>query len=629
MGIVLTFNNPLPMALPSLTELSDFTARTIRRFTISILAAYVATILSVIANHNSYGTPNNLYPYIMTCLFAFPLALAVDVFMESKKVGGIGRFFSRIVVLGVIGVAYYFVFSSLKEHFSSDSLRSFLMFLSAAVLVFLAPFFCKGKANAFWQFAIAIIVRFFQALVYFGILYLGIILLIESVNYLFKLNLGSEYYGDAWFVITGIFASVYGLAGVPANYKSLDQTTAYPKFLRVLTEYFLVPLVSLYLIVLYAYSAKILFTLTWPLGGVASWIMGFSAVGVLTYFFIYSIKEKFLGYVEFYKKWFFVFLLPLLVVLGLSIGIRIQAYAVTQDRYFVVAFGVWALILAAFYLISRSKNLKFMAASLFVILLITMYGPQSVFELPKTTQMARLQKILIQDGILIDGKVVKINNAKLSQDDGYAIDSIMTYIASSYGVEVFQPWFNQNLSEIKTQYPGDYWNKVQIMESDYMGLDMTKVHGPSGVDGSNYKSFYLQGQTTCTSPLKVKMSPYNAGCAVDVGGYKYYFQLDLYGMVGALNPTFIAGDQQYMASLKDGQILTISNSNTSEVLVAVNLKDLIENLAKKYPNTPEVSSADLTIHFDQGDFRISTINAQYDADKFKNIDNVSGALLLK
>lgn len=614
------------MSLPSLIEVSDFTARTIRRFTISVLAAYVATILAVIANHYSYGMENDLYAYIMTCLFAFPLALAVDLFMESKKVGGIGRFFSRVFVLGVIGAAYYFVFKNLKENFQIDGVRAFLMFLSATVLVFLAPFFCRGKSNAFWQFAISIIVRFFQAVVYFGILFLGISLLIESVNYLFQLNLSGAYFGDAWFIITGIFASVYGLSGVPYNFKSLDQTTAYPKFLRVLTEYFLVPLVTLYLIVLYAYSAKILFTLTWPLGGVASWIMGFSAVGVVTYFFIHSVKEKFLKYVEFYKKWFFVSLLPLLIVLALSIGIRIQQYAVTQDRYFVVVFGVWALILAAFYLISRSKSLKFMAWSLFVILLVTMYGPQSVFELPRTTQMARLENILVKYGALVDGKVVKVDDSKISQDDGYAINSIMNYIAQNYGVEVFQPWFSQNLSEIKTQYPNDYWTKIQVMEQDYMGINMNKFPGPYSMGDSNYYKSFNVDQMGCQIDKSIS---YPVACPVNVAGYSYYQPLDFYGGPGYEYPHFKAGNVEYVAEVSSGQTVTIRNNLSKEVLVTFNVKDFVESLAKKYPGNQAIPANDMTVDFGAGVMRINYINANYPSGEFKSFDNMSVALLLR
>lgn len=615
------------MSLPSLIEVSDFTARTIRRFTISVLAAYVATILAVIANHNSYMETNNLYPYIMTCLFAFPFALAVDLFMESKRTGGIARFISRVVVLGLIGAAYYFVFRNLKENLQIDGVRAFLMFLSATVLVFLAPFFCRGKANAFWQFAITIIVRFFQAFVYFGILFIGITLLIESVNYLFQLNLSGVYFGDAWFIITGIFASVYGLSGVPSNFKSLDQTTYYPKFLRVLTEYFLVPLVSLYLIVLYAYSAKILFTLTWPLGGVASWIMGFSAVGVLTYFFIYSSKEKFLKYVEFYKKWFFVSLLPLLLVLALSIGIRIQTYAVTEDRYFVVVFGIWALILAFFYLISRSKSLKFMAWSLLVILLMTMYGPQSVFELPKATQMARLENILVKYGILLDGKVVKIDDSKLTQEDGYAINSIMNYIAQNYGVEVFQPWFSQNLAEIKTQYPGDYWTKIQTIEQDYMGINMNKFPGPYGQYAldSTYRSFNAD-QVGCQTEKAVS---YMVACPIDVAGYSYYQIIDFYGGPGYEYPHFKIGNVEYVSEVSSGQIVTIRNNLSKEVLVTFDVKDFVEKLAVKYPGNQAIPASDMVVNFGSGIMRISYINANYTSSGFKTFDNMSVALLLK
>jgi len=613
------------MALPSLIEVSDFTAKTMRRFTISVLAAYVATILSVIANHRAFNMTNDLFPYIATCFFSFPFAMAVDIFMESKKFGGIARFFSRILVLGVIGVAYYFVFKNLKEHFELDGLRSFLMFLAAAVLVFLAPFFCRGKANSFWQFSISLIVRFFQAFVYFGILFIGIVLLIQSVNYLFQLNLGGEYFGDAWFIITGIFVSVFFLSGVPANYKSLEQTTAYPKFLRVLTEYFLVPLVSLYLIVLYVYSAKILITWEWPKGGVAPWIMGFSTVGVLTYFFIYSIKEKFLRYVEFYRKWFFVAMLPLLLVLGLSIWIRIKDYGVTQDRYFVVAFGVWALVMAVFYLISRSKNLKFMAISLFGILLLTMFGPQSVFEVSKISQMNRLESILVKNGILVNGKVTKIDNSKLTQDDAYAINSIMNYVAQNYGVEVFQAWFTQNLNEIKVQYPTDYWTKIQTMEG-YMGLDVNKIYGQYAPAGSEF-SGSLQIKQECDTGVVL---PYQTPCMSNVAGYSYFMDVGTGGM-GAESAKFFANNKQYFLYLDTNEkVLNLrQDSMDGEVLFSVDLVSLYKDVKAKYPNLGDAVPIDeVTLKFPRGTYKIHDLSVNMENKEVNDIQFVNGYLLL-
>ncbi len=584
----------------------------------------MAAILGIFMNHNNIDGTSELYGYMITCVFSFPLALAVDVFMESKKIGRMGQFLGSVMVLILIGAAYFYVFKNLQANFGIDWLRSFLMFLAATALVFFAPFFCSGKANAFWQFSIALIVRIFQAFIYFGIFYLGIVLLLYSVNYLFQFRIDSEYYGDAWILITGGFASMFFLAGVPLNYKSLDQTTTYPKFLRVLAEYFLVPLVLLFFLVLYAYSAKIVFNWEQPMGGVAAWVTGFSTVGLITYFFLYSLKDKFLGYVEFFKKWFFVALLPLLVVLALSIWVRIQDYGVTQDRYFVAAFGVWALILAAFYLISRSKNLKFMAVSFFVIVVAILYGPQSVFELPKTSQMARLEKVLVDDGILVNGKVIKVDASKLSAGEAYNINSILSYIVQNYGTDSLQPWFNENLSEIKIAYAYDYWTKVTVIQG-YMGIDIGTLGAqPMGNSGDN--KYFTAKTSACQTDYN---KPYRVSCGTEVGGYRYYFSAGVDSYLGSQPTHIFAGDQEYVAELNDGKIFNLKNVKTGEVLFAFEVQSFFDNLLKKYPNTNEVNSENMSVQFSSAIIRISTLNATYDKEKIKSVDSISFDLLLK
>lgn len=600
------------------------TARTIRRFTISVLAAYVATILMVINNHHHY---TELYGYIVTGVFAFPFAMAVDLFMESKKVGGFGRWFSRVVVLGLIGAAYFYIFRNLQERFGTDGLRSVLMFSAAAILVFFAPFFCRGKGNAFWQFSVSLIGRIFQALFYFGILFLGIVLLIESVNYLFKFNLGGEYIGDAWFVITGILVSMFFLSGVPHNFKSLDRTTAYPKFLRVLTEYFLVPLVFLYLLVLYVYSGKILFTWQWPMGGVASWIMGFSMVGVLTYFFIFSVKEKFPSHVEFFKKWFFVLLLPLLLVLALSISMRIQNYGVTQDRYFVVAFGVWALVMAVFYIISESKNLKFMAVSLFVIIVAMLYGPQSVFDLPKTSQTVRLEKLLVQNGILVNGKVVKADVTKLNSADVYSVDSTLSYVVENYGTDSLQPWFSQNLADIKTNYEYDYWTKVQAIEG-YMGVEMSKFAYPYGYPPTEGPyNVNLVAEQDCNKDVVKWKPPYPLGCMVNISGYSYFGDIGINAEAGSEPSKTLVNGKQYVFVFEGPMLIFKEIAPDGIELFRTDLSSMYNALVAKYP-TGSVPISEMTINFSQGSFRIHDLNLNYENKQFKAVQFVGGYLLL-
>ena len=87
-------------------------------------------------------------------------------------------------------------------------------------------------------------------------------------------------YFDFWLVIAGLLAPIYFLAEIPKHTRTYEPEH-YPNVLQVLFVYILIPLFSVYTIILYAYFAKIISTQTWPIGLVGHlvlWYAVFSAI---------------------------------------------------------------------------------------------------------------------------------------------------------------------------------------------------------------------------------------------------------------------------------------------------------------------------------------------------------------
>lgn len=607
------------MTLPSLYQLSELVGKTVRRFPLSVIAAYVVMILTIVYNHHQY---ESLAGYIMTGVFAFPFAFAVDAFMEAEKVKNFGKFWGRVLALGLIVAAYYYIFRNLQASSSSDLLRFILLEETAWVLAFFAPYIGPNKANAFWQYSISLIVRLISAFIFFGILFFGIVILIQSVDYLFQISFDEVYYFDIWLVIIGVLVSMFFLAGVPVNPQRLEQSSNYPKFLRVLTEYFLVPLTFLYLLVLYAYSAKILFTWEWPVGEVSSWIVGFSVVGLFAYFFAYSAKEKFLHYVEFFKKWFFPLLLPLLLVLGLAVGMRIKDYGFTEQRYFVAAFGIWVLIMALYYIPTRSKNLKFMMISLFFVMALSIYGPQSAFEVSRMSQTSRLENLLVSNNMLVDGKVVKVADAsKISIDDYGEINSLVWYLVQYHGVDSLQAWFNEDLASDEDD-GNDYWNKADKV----LGLMGFATYTMPFSEPGELKTFYVEGWSDCQ---------YSLNCFTDVANYNYYLPITL--STGTYF-TFDFKNKTYTVSLADvpvadgslNTVLSFREQLSTNVILEVNMKDFSEYLVGKFSEISlAVPKNEMVFKFKGGELRIKNMSASFKDGQFENVDYMDADLLLK
>jgi len=74
-----------------------------------------------------------------------------------------------------------------------------------------------------------------------------------------------------------------------------------------------------------------------------------------------------------------------------AIYLRINQYDLTINRYFVVVFGLWLLVISIYYIFSKKKHLSIIPAILTLFTIIISVGPWSVYSLPESRQLDRLK----------------------------------------------------------------------------------------------------------------------------------------------------------------------------------------------------------------------------------------------
>lgn len=71
-----------------------------------------------------------------------------------------------------------------------------------------------------------------------------------------------------------------------------------------------------------------------PNGMVSALILGYISVGLLALLLVYPIREqRGNGWIKIFSKYFYLFLLPLIILLVLAVTKRIDSYGITQYRY--------------------------------------------------------------------------------------------------------------------------------------------------------------------------------------------------------------------------------------------------------------------------------------------------------
>lgn len=211
----------------------------------------------------------------------------------------------------------------------------------------------------------------------------------------------------------------------------------------------LIPLVTAYILILYAYLAKILIEWELPNGWVTYLVLSFSIVGILALLLLHPVKEDSdKQWIKWFSTGYYRALIPLVVLLLFSIWVRIDDYGVTINRFIVATLGVWLTLMVLYFIISKSKSIMVIPISLCVITLGAAFGPFSAFSVSESSQLHRFEEILSEQSMITESGIAVSASEVLELDTRKELSSIVTYLTDHHGIEVFQPYFETSIETV-------------------------------------------------------------------------------------------------------------------------------------------------------------------------------------
>ena len=474
------------MKFPSIKNLADSAFNTVKRFPFEILFALAGTIAQTIhINRETYIEDSFYSKIIMTANVGLLLSLAATLYIESI---GIQKKILVRFAISILAVSLFFIFN--KQLRNIDYTRFFLLSLAFHLLVAFAAFTARGNIQGFWQFNKTLFLRFLSSVLYSGVLCLGLDTALAASKLLFNLHFDYKTYFILFTWIVGMFNTVFFLSGVPSNISELDNDESYPKGLKVFTQYVLIPLASIYVIILLAYEFKILVQWSLPKGMVSSLILGYAVFGILSILLIYPLRnQEDNKWIKTFSRSFYFLLVPLLILLGLAIVSRILPYGITPMRYFLIILAGWLLFVTLYFLLSRSQNIKIIPVSLCILALISVYGPQSAFSIASYSQSQILINIFKQYHAFNKGKLSSLVKARVNTNDGFKAVEKAKYFVYDNDLRGLQTYITKDINKVidsitslrdtvqpvDKQHPliNEYEvkNKEQQWIKQYLGLD--------------------------------------------------------------------------------------------------------------------------------------------------------------
>jgi hypothetical protein len=567
----------------SIRELIADAKATARRFPWALICAAMGSISLVIYVDLPFDVQKEFWRQIHVAMIA---ALGLTGFMSIRLYSETHRWSAQrervfnLAYLAIL-VAYFLI---LPQHMRYlDFNRYGLINANLHLLVAIAPFLLLANVkNAFWQYNKQLFIRFALAFIYSNTIFIGLTIAMSVADHLFTfIKFEGSTYSQLWFLVVGIFNTWFFLKGVPENILELEGRDDYPRGLRIFTQFVLIPLVVLYMFILYMYMAKIIAAWNLPRGWLSAFILGVSIMGLVTVLLVHPLREsENHGWIRFYSKYFYLALFPLIVLMTIAIGVRIHEYGITEQRYFVLLFSLWLLLLAIRFSIRPSTDIRTIPFTLFVLVAIATWGPWSAMSVSKWDQTRRLKEMLTDNGLMKDGRVIKAGRPVDYKISG-EISNIAAYLEQSFGLDNLKDWA-----------PADdkaNWKKISAHDfvTNYLGLEYS---------GHYYGRVFSRGYETPSQYFNFNTKQ---DTLKRVAGFDFYAQFYLYGVVYGNKQTSTA-----KFSTEKGELVLNFDAASGELtadfagrvfpvasLTAQRLKQLVDQYGpNKYDLEPELFS---------------------------------------
>lgn len=424
------------MRFPSFEQIFKRAGKTFIRFPLAIVSAVLASLVTIYVVNDVPQTEDNLLiNFILTAVLGIPLFTAISLMVEEKEWKSFLKPLPYLIGT-ILLVTYYFILpNDLDQAPRTVAYRYILYFLGVHLLVAMGPYWFSNKMGSFWQYNKTLFLRFLTAVLYSAVLFAGLAAALGAIDLLLGFDFDEVRYLQLFFIIAGIFNTWFFLSGIPESLAAFNKKMDYPKGLKVFTQTVLIPLVVVYLVILYLYIIKIIVQWQWPEGSVSILVLSFSVAGILANLLLYPIRNKpDHQWIKHFSKNYYRALVPLTILLLLAIGIRINEYGFTVERYFVLILGLWLAGIILYFIISKKRNIKVIPGSLCMLAFLISFGPWSAFSVSKKSQLNRMQTLLQKNEVA--EKSFGVNDVdSISRDYRYDITSTLNYLEGTHGID--------------------------------------------------------------------------------------------------------------------------------------------------------------------------------------------------
>lgn len=394
--------------------------KTIKIYPMVLLAIFIATIFSIMEIWKiEFNVLNStlIVDLIISSLYFAMSYMIVKLIITDKNIEITNG--QKAVVYAIVSVivgllCYFLIIKVDKSLYLKNQITQMGLFFALFIGMFVAGHFNTEIDYA--DYAVKIILAIIESLIYCVTIFVGIVAILYTTKELFKLNFNlSNLIVTCAVVIFLLLNATIILSKFPLKYCEENLKIKWLTPFKFLFTRIIAPLFLIYGSILLLYIIKVVVLKTIPNNIITNLILWYGLLSVVVLFVSKTVEDKF---IKIYDKVQPLILLILSGMMFYSIGIRISYYGITEGRYMVVIGGVFIVISMIYYLFFNKKTYITIPTTLLILTLISSVGPVSAYNISKIDQKNRLEKMLIEENLLVNGEIKpqkNINPAKIKE----------------------------------------------------------------------------------------------------------------------------------------------------------------------------------------------------------------------
>jgi len=342
--------------------------------------------------------------YVWFCFYppaALLVSLATSLVQESRK----NRKWQPQVITGGAWFALsVFLFFFFTRNFTWANyyfiVTVIFVYLIAALSIFIAPFWKQKDENAFWIFLFRNLKSLIVGALVAALLCGSVAALVFAFGQLFDYEFEEKIFLYIFYFCASIVLPILYFTGIPSIEECHSETPALSKFATSTIRFLFFPVLSLAILLFYAYIVKFVVLWDMPQGMVSYFVSGFMAYMLALVTIMYPTR---LGNGQsFEKKLLKIFpttCIPLVVMMSVGLIRRISEYGISEMRIYVVAINIFFYAVIAILLINKIKcKSRYIAVTFCAIFFIFTEAPFNAQWITHHVWMESIKSALAAQG---------------------------------------------------------------------------------------------------------------------------------------------------------------------------------------------------------------------------------------